>query len=300
MLRTRATQEPGCWPAAGLACFYEVTGRGGICQNPLVAWSTPGFRRAAPMCLLAVHFQACDAAPLLIAANREEFYNRPSLEPAIQAGPPRVLCGVDARAGGTWLGVNEHGLVAAVTNRPKPRSGAATAAPRSRGLLCRELLNFSRAVDATRFAHEQLASGAYDGANFVCLDADYGAVIHAGAQLEVVELPPGLHIVTAGDVNDAADSRQALARRLLSEQALSEQGWSSPGGFALVARRVCSLGPTGSDRGIVLRGDGRGTVSSTILAVARRADESLYYFAAGPPDVTDYQDCSDLARSVFS
>jgi uncharacterized protein with NRDE domain len=262
------------------------------------------------MCLLAIHFQVCDAAPLLIAANREEFYDRPSLGPAIQAGPPRVLCGVDARAGGTWLGVNEHGVVAAVTNRPKPHPGAAprllpaagvlapagptAVAPRSRGLLCRELLNFRRAADAARFAYEQLATGAYDGANFVCLDADYGAVIHAGARLEAVELSPGLHILTAGDVNDASDPRQALARRLFAEQA-----WAGPREFVEAARHVCSRGPVGDSPGIVVRGDGRGTVSSTILAVARRADESVYHFAAGAPDVSAFQDCSNLARSIF-
>src|SRR5438105_13771126 len=102
------------------------------------------------MCLLAIHFQVCDQAPLLIAANREEYYARPSLPPAIQPGTPRVLCGIDARAGGTWLGVNEHGLVVAVTNRAKPSPPAAA---RSRGLLCRELLNFRRAGTAIEFAH---------------------------------------------------------------------------------------------------------------------------------------------------
>jgi uncharacterized protein with NRDE domain len=258
------------------------------------------------MCLLAIHFQVCDAAPLLIAANREEFYGRPSLAPAIQVGPPRMLCGVDARAGGTWLGVNEHGVVAAVTNRFKPRpdpapgwqpprSGVIAPLPlRSRGLLCRDLLDFRRAADAAQFAREQLATGAYDGANFVCLDPHYGAVIHAGAQLALVELPPGLHILTAGDVNDASDPRQALARRLFAEQT-----WNSAQDFVQAAKRVCSHGPEGQPPGIVLRGDGRGTVSSTILALAGSADESRYYFAAGPPDTTPYQDYSSLLRRIF-
>ncbi len=254
------------------------------------------------MCLLAIHFRVCDAAPLLIAANREEVYNRPSLGPAIQPGRPQVLCGVDGRAGGTWLGVNEHGVVAAVTNRAKPQSGGTprlppeTRAPdlRSRGLLCRDLLDFDRARTATRFAHEQLAIGAYDGANFVCLDAGYAAVIHAGPRLEIVELPSGLHILTAGNVNDEADPRQVLARRLFAERS-----WSSPREFVETARGVCSRGPVGNLAGMVLRGEGRGTVSSTVLAVTRRGDESLYFFAAGAPDTAPYADCSHLLRSIF-
>ncbi len=256
------------------------------------------------MCLLAIHFQVSDAAPLLIAANREEFYDRPSAGPTIQPGPPRVLCGVDLRAGGTWLGVNEHGVVAAVTNRAKPQPGPAApprlppaAGPtlRSRGLLCRDLLDFDDARAAAQFAREQLGTGAYDGANFVCLDARYAAVIHAGPQVETVELPPGLHLLTAGDINDAADQRQALAQRLFAEHS-----WTSLGEFAEAAKRVCSRGPQGNQPGIVLRGDGRGTVSSTILVVTRRAEEAIYQYAAGPPDTTPYREYSDELRSMLS
>jgi uncharacterized protein with NRDE domain len=253
------------------------------------------------MCLLAIHFRVCPAAPLLVAANREEFYARPSLPPSVQAGPPRVLCGVDARAGGTWLGVNEHGLVAAVTNRPAPRllqsSRGALAErhpPRSRGLLCRELLNFDRAAAATQFAQEQLSTGLYDGANFVCADANYAAVVHAGPRLEVVELPPGLHILTAGDVNDATDRRQLLARALFAQRA-----WRSPQEFAEAAGQVCSCGPQADGPGIVLRGEDRGTVSSTILALARQRGESLYLFADGAPDRTPYENYSRLLRGCL-
>jgi hypothetical protein len=243
------------------------------------------------MCLLAIHFQVCADAPLLIAANREEFYARPSLPPAIQPGTPRVLCGIDARAGGTWLGVNEYGLVVAVTNRRKPDPPPA---PRSRGLLCRELLNFANAVSALSFAYQELATGAYDGANFACLDGDDGAVIHAGRRLEMVKLSPGLHLVTAGDVSDPADYRQTLARRLFADR-----DWAGPREFVEVAKRVCSRGPVGDCPGIVLRGDGRGTVSSTILGITRRAEESFYRFAAGAPDTTPYQDYSELLRSLL-
>jgi hypothetical protein len=217
-----------------------------------------------------------------------------------------VLCGVDARAGGTWLGVNEHGVVAAVTNRLKPRpetgpptpqtvEGAAPVVPRSRGLLCRELLNFRRAAEAARFAREQLASGVYDGANFVCLDAHYGVVIHAGTDIQTIELPRGLHLLTTGDLNDPADARQVLARQLFAEGA-----WSTPRQFVEAAQQVCSRGPRGGSPGIVVRGDGRGTVSSTILTVGRHGDESFYYFAAGAPDEAGYQDCGQLIRNIFS
>ena len=68
------------------------------------------------MCLLAIQYQLVPEAPVLVAANREERYDRPSLPPAIQSGKPRVLCGVDEQAGGTWLGVNQNGMFVAVAN----------------------------------------------------------------------------------------------------------------------------------------------------------------------------------------
>ena len=71
------------------------------------------------MCLLALQYKSVPEAPILVAANREEAYDRPSLIPAIQPGKPRVLSGVDARAGGTWLGVNQNGLFVGAANRPK-------------------------------------------------------------------------------------------------------------------------------------------------------------------------------------
>ena len=126
------------------------------------------------MCLLAIQYQLVPDAPILVAANREEFYERPSQPPSIQSGKPRVLCGIDAQAGGTWLGVNQHGLVIGVCNRRKMSSNYPS---RSRGVLCRELLKSNSAVHARDVAMEELSSGRYDGANFVCVDAESGWVV---------------------------------------------------------------------------------------------------------------------------
>ena len=66
------------------------------------------------MCLLALQYQLVPDSPVLVAANREEYYDRPSLPPSIQSGKPRVLCGIDQRGGGTWLGVNQNGMFVGV------------------------------------------------------------------------------------------------------------------------------------------------------------------------------------------
>ena len=72
------------------------------------------------MCTLAILYKVARNTPVLLAANRERRTSpRPTQYPKIQPGTPRIVCGIDRQAGGTWLGVNQFGLVVAVTNRPK-------------------------------------------------------------------------------------------------------------------------------------------------------------------------------------
>jgi uncharacterized protein with NRDE domain len=89
------------------------------------------------MCLLALLFRVVEDAPLVVGANREEFYARGGEPPRILDGPVRAVAGVDPTAGGSWFGVNEHGVLVALTNRIKSNPPAQ---PRSRGLLVRDLL----------------------------------------------------------------------------------------------------------------------------------------------------------------
>src|SRR5580698_5185507 len=73
------------------------------------------------MCLLIALFGVTDGAPLIVAANRDERYARPAVSMTVlQESDPAILGGRDELAGGTWLAVNEHGVVAGLTNRPSP------------------------------------------------------------------------------------------------------------------------------------------------------------------------------------
>src|SRR5436305_841313 len=97
------------------------------------------------MCLLALYYRVAEDAPLIAGAVREEFFARGGEPPQILDGPLRAMAGVDPVAGGTWLGVNERGVLVAVTNRPKSQPPAN---PPSRGLLVRELLLWSTTAEA--------------------------------------------------------------------------------------------------------------------------------------------------------
>ena len=69
------------------------------------------------MCLIVLFTRQFDTCPLVLGANREERYGRPSTAPRWLGGTPDVFAGQDQIAGGTWLGVNGHGVVVAITNR---------------------------------------------------------------------------------------------------------------------------------------------------------------------------------------
>jgi uncharacterized protein with NRDE domain len=86
------------------------------------------------VCLLIALFQVVPSAPLIVAANRDERYDRPAIAiTTLREAQPRVLGGRDEVAGGTWLAVNEFGVVAGLTNVPSPQGRDTT--KRSRGEL---------------------------------------------------------------------------------------------------------------------------------------------------------------------
>ncbi|MEI7431120.1 MAG: NRDE family protein, partial [Betaproteobacteria bacterium] len=68
------------------------------------------------MCLILLAWQTHPDYPLVVAANRDEFFARPSAAAAFWEENPTLLAGRDLEAGGTWLGVTRHQRFAALTN----------------------------------------------------------------------------------------------------------------------------------------------------------------------------------------
>ncbi len=228
----------------------------------------------------------------MVAANREESYGRSSTPPIFHDETPRLVCGTDERAGGTWLGVNQYGLVVAVTNRPL---ATPPEEPQSRGQLCRQLLQCTSASAASHRAETQILRELYDGVNVLCADAHSAYVVHGGDNVEVIELEPGLHLIAAGDLNDENDERLNLARELFAEHEIG-----TADGFLQAATKVMAYSSDDADSpSIVLHGEDRGTVSSTLITLANFRNRSTYYFAQGSPDRQPYRDCSAHLHKVL-
>ena len=97
------------------------------------------------MCLCVLLYKQVPGYPLVMAANREEYYDRPSQPPSWVARDPAVFAGRDERSGGTWQGANQFGLLLALTNRV---SSGFDPQRRSRGLLCMDALRHTTAREA--------------------------------------------------------------------------------------------------------------------------------------------------------
>src|SRR5215831_14240695 len=106
---------------------------------------TGRFANFVVMCTLAIYFKAFTDYPVVVAANRDEYLARPALPPTTLAETPHIVGGKDLRASGTWLGLNQHGLIAGLLNR---RNGTQDNDPglRSRGLLCLDALRHASAA----------------------------------------------------------------------------------------------------------------------------------------------------------
>jgi len=164
------------------------------------------------MCTLVILRRPEHAWPVVIGANRDEMIDRSALPPG-RHWPDRaeVVGGLDLFAGGSWLGVNDWGVAAAILNRHGSLGPAAGL--RSRGELVLEALDHADAVDAAA-ALSHLDPAAYRSFNLIVADnRDAFWLRHDGTGRIVAHpLKEGLSLIAAGDVDELMTPRLVLAQ----------------------------------------------------------------------------------------
>src|SRR5687767_5994814 len=231
------------------------------------------------MCWIAVLFHVNPHYPLIVAANREESRTRPSRAPARWPGSPTVWAGRDELAGGTWLGVNATGLLAAVTNRP---ADSRDATRRSRGLLCLDTLRCDSPGSARSFFVAELSRQQFNPFNLLCVNHVAGWV--GTWQGDIHDLAPGVHVVSNfGDVNDdtlpvVREVRDRIASLDVASPVIDDLLGS--------LGRVSAL--TDQPFPLCYAGGGYGTVSSSLVAIRADGTVAAYWHAPGPPSEVAY------------
>jgi uncharacterized protein with NRDE domain len=244
------------------------------------------------MCTLILLHRPAPGVRLAVAANRDEYLDRPAAGPTLgrRRDGSAVIAPRDLRAGGTWLGLNADGVFAAVTNRPV-RSPDPTR--RSRGLLVLDALEGATADQAAALLAD-LPADAYNPFNLVVADGERAyALVYDGAP-RVTELAPGPHVVGNADPDDRS---VAKVSRLLDE---AERIAAGPRADWLDRLAAACRGHDGEATlgAACVHHGGYGTRSSTLLQLDDAPGRSALHFADGPPCRTAYRDLTPLLHEL--
>lgn len=141
------------------------------------------------MCLILIAYRCRPGYELLVAANRDEFHDRPTAPLAFWDDAPDVLAGRDLQEGGAWMGIARAGRFAALTNYRDP-SRVVSGAP-SRGHLVSGYLRGEQPAPASLEQLRSVADG-YNSFNLLLGD-ETGLYYYSNRVGEPRALPPGLY-----------------------------------------------------------------------------------------------------------
>ncbi|HEV7241915.1 MAG TPA: NRDE family protein [Thermoanaerobaculia bacterium] len=216
------------------------------------------------MCLIALAHRAASPFPLVVAANRDEDYERATHAAHRWPEAPDVVGGKDALHGGTWLAVRRGGRFAAVTNLR-----GATPRTRSRGFLVRDFVTSD--VTVATYARK-IAAEAEEYAGFHLIAGDAGGELMYIAPDQQVPLAPGVHAFSNAPAGEEWPKVEVAVAQMQNALAITPVD-------ALIDELMRFLAmPRGTDSPmseVFIRGDRYGTRSSTVIV----ATEAQIVFA---------------------
>ncbi len=222
---------------------------------------------------------------MLLGANRDEMAGRPWRAPARHwPDRPEVVAGQDELAGGSWMGLNDFGVVAAILNR----YGTLGPAPgkRSRGELVLEALDHAEAEAAVR-ALSALEPTAYRPFNMFIGDADKAYWLrNDGEKISAFPVLPGLHMLTAYELDDEMSARiRAFMPRFVAALVPDPDSGDWKAWSELLATRSHEMSESEETAAMCLSlPSGFGTVSAALLALPADPETApIFNFAAGKP-----------------
>lgn len=244
----------------------------------------------AVVCTLLFAWRVFSSAPVVVAANRDEANGRPATPPTQYLKKPRAIAPCDGRAGGTWIGYNEHGLFVGITNRWVDREG-----DRSRGQLVADCLETSSTTEAVDHVSRVVDRHQYAGFNLVVADPARAVVLEYDGQLSISEFDPGVHVVVNVGVDgecfepaarpEVGRQQAANARRLRAalraDPTETADEWIDRAGDALGDHEY----------GVCVHGDGFGTRSASLIRLEVDDGNVVddYWFADGPPCRSEFR-----------
>lgn len=165
------------------------------------------------MCLIVFAWQSHPDYPLVVAANRDEFYRRPARTAHWRkADRTEILAGLDEEAGGTWMAISATGRFAALTNHRDPAAMRRNAP--SRGALVPHFLSHSRSTEES-FAELASTAHHFNGFNLLLFDGEALGVFESRTQRGTL-LSPGLYALSNASLSSPWPKQQRARTRLAS------------------------------------------------------------------------------------
>ena len=171
------------------------------------------------MCLIVFAYRSHPRYKLILAANRDEFFARPTAPMQFWRDNPDLLAGKDLQQGGTWLGLNRNGRFSALTNHRDGRRPATGI--RSRGFLPLDFITGENS--AYNFAMQTTVQD-YDGFNQIVMDNIYSeeeTLCYLSNRSEPTTLQPGIYGLSNAVLNSSwpkTDSRRAALEALIEQE----------------------------------------------------------------------------------
>jgi uncharacterized protein with NRDE domain len=241
--------------------------------------------------------------PLVVAANRDERLDRPATPiTVLRKSAPRIIGGRDELVCGTWLAVNDHGVVAGLTNRPSALGRDPTR--RSRGELPLILASAASADQGVSTFAATVRPSEYNAAWMLVGDRSSLHYLELDGMSRLVrrELGPGIHILENLGI-DESSTKVDRARELVGDPSqlssddllgrlkdvLADHQVSVADG----STRSSGAGATELRRPACVHGDSFGTRSSMIVLVPKEERPASVFVADGRPCEVPFVDETD-------
>ncbi|MBB4636386.1 NRDE family protein [Longimicrobium terrae] len=250
------------------------------------------------MCLIVLAHEAHPRYRLIVAANRDEFYARPTAPAGWWDDAPGLLAGRDLRGGGTWMGITRGGRFAAITN-VRDMTAVPPGTP-SRGELVSGFLRGSASAEA--YAREVAVRGR-DHAGFNLLVADGESMWYVtNRAADAVQLAPGVYGLSNATLDTpwpkVVRARDAMRSAL---EAADDREWNA-GLWSMLTDRVAAADHDLPDTGVgavrervlsspFIASDEYGTRASTLLTISREGEVHFVErtVAGGPPSEVSFR-----------
>jgi len=257
----------------------------GLFTHALSDFARDSLSADTAMCLLIVLKDVVDDWPLVVAANREEYYDRQGEPPQLLLENPRVFGGRDPRAAGTWLAVNQWAMICAVTNRARIKSAIGDL--RSRGLLCLDAARQRSPVAVADMIGRSVAENDYDDFNLFCSTLSDSRVFYFDGRLRENALGSGIFVTTTADTNDFSLERVKDAHDRLKDCC----GRSLEQVIEQLQAECRDHGSSNAGRSAqCVHGEKSGTLSSSIVAFHRSDPrQHLFLHCQGRPCEKPYE-----------